>query len=78
MKAWIKKQSKRLIISITAGLLAVTVLQADTPKTISFPICREYAGAWWGWLYPKYCFAEEAEDTGEKQFSFWLAKALEW
>ncbi|MDO5337789.1 MAG: hypothetical protein Q4E89_10120 [Eubacteriales bacterium] len=78
MKAWIKKQFKKLAVSIAVGFLAAASLQSSTACTVSFPIYREYAGAWWGWLYPQYCFAGDGEDTGEKQFSFWLAKALEW
>ena len=35
--------------------------------------------AWWGTLYPEFCF-EKGEDAGESKtvkLSFWLAKALD-
>lgn len=36
--------------------------------------------AWWGTIYPEFCF-EKAEDDGENKpvkISFWLAQALDW
>lgn len=36
--------------------------------------------AWWGTIYPEFCF-EKAEDNGENKpvkISFWLAQALDW
>ena len=36
--------------------------------------------AWWGTIYPEFCF-EKVEDNGENKpvkISFWLAKALDW
>ena len=38
--------------------------------------------AWWGTLYPKFCFSQlPTEDKGKKddiKISFWLAQALDW
>ena len=43
--------------------------------------------AWWGFIYPQFCFArpdrdgqEEKKEDQEKdvKISFWLAKALDW
>ena len=36
--------------------------------------------AWWGTIYPEFCF-EKAEDSGENKpvkISFWLAQAMDW
>ena len=33
--------------------------------------------AWWGTLYPKFCFSETASGS-EVKISFWLAKVLGW
>lgn len=36
--------------------------------------------AWWGTIYPEFCF-EKVEDNGENKpvkISFWLAQALDW
>lgn len=35
------------------------------------PVC-----AWWGTIYPKFCFSERKK--GRVKISFWLAKALKW
>ncbi len=51
--------------------------------------CTDYAGkelygsrvyAWWGTIYPEFCFeeGEEEEETKPVKVSFWLAKALDW
>lgn len=33
--------------------------------------------AWWGTLYPKFCFSETSSGS-EVKISFWLAKVLGW
>lgn len=32
--------------------------------------------AWWGTLYPKFCFSERK--NGKLKISFWVAKAFDW
>lgn len=36
--------------------------------------------AWWGTLYPEFCFekGEDADESKPVKLSFWLAKALDW
>lgn len=36
--------------------------------------------AWWGTLYPEFCFekGEDADESKTVKLSFWLAKALDW
>lgn len=35
-----------------------------------------YVTAWWGVMYPQYCFGETGSE--DPQLSFWLAEALDW
>jgi len=35
------------------------------------------ASAWWGTMYPEFCFSEGSGDSPRK-ISFWLAEVLEW
>lgn len=36
-----------------------------------------YVGAWWGCLYPRFCFMEK-EEGEEFHLSFWVAQVLDW
>lgn len=50
----------------------------DKSDTLKFRNPQFYA--WWGTIYPEFCF-EKGEDTDETKpvkLSFWLAKALDW
>lgn len=50
----------------------------DKSDTLKFHTPQFYA--WWGTIYPEFCF-EKGEDTDETKpvkLSFWLAKALDW
>lgn len=50
----------------------------DKSDTLKFRNPQLYA--WWGTIYPEFCF-EKGEDTDETKpvkLSFWLAKALDW
>ena len=50
----------------------------DKSDTLKFHTPQLYA--WWGTIYPEFCF-EKGEDTDETKpvkLSFWLAKALDW
>ena len=49
-------------------------------QVLLLAIARPQMYAWWGTLYPEFCF-EKGEDAGESKtvkLSFWLAKALDW
>lgn len=77
-----KKQGRRLLVSLAAGLIAAQIpWSGELPEAERRP--PEYSvGAWWGWLYPEYCFSGKQRDEEgkeqEKHFSFWVAKALDW
>ena len=35
--------------------------------------------AWWGTMYPRFCFQEVKEEKQEeRKVTFWLAKVLDW
>lgn len=79
---WLKNIRHRLAVSVLAGLLAVSLMQGTAGER-----CGQEMTAWWGVLYPGFCFsgkqqeAEEEEDDGKPvriKISFWLAKALDW
>ena len=77
MRNLIKNRAERIRISVLAGMLAVILFYG------SYGGNQKNMMAWWGTIYPRFCFAEETkdqEDTGEDtrpKISFWLAKALE-
>lgn len=81
---WLKDRRKRIYVSVLAGM-AAAVLTVGIPQ-------RESRLAWWGTLYPEFCFSELPDRTEkenpqedrailpeqEVKISFWLAKALDW
>ena len=77
---WLRNWKKRLLLSVMAGMLAVTLLCGGTKNVEDSGIM-----AWWGTLYPQFCFedthtaADNYENTVKQppKLSFWLAKALE-
>ena len=77
-----KKRQRRLVLSLAAGLVGTFLVNAVPERTeYTENIYREQAQitAWWGSLYPKFCFAEKPENTKEKvKISFWLAQVLDW
>ena len=81
MSAWMRNQKHRLELSVAVGMLAAILTAGQTRPVL----------AWWGTMYPKFCFAEgfvenEEENRGMNagnsdkpiKISFWLAKALDW
>lgn len=77
-----KKRQRRLVLSLAAGLVGAFLVNAVPERTeYTENIYREQAQitAWWGSLYPKFCFAEKPENIKEKvKISFWLAQVLDW
>lgn len=81
---WLKDRKYKITVSLIAGL-AAALLAAGIPGQIE----KNHTLAWWGVMYPKFCFAQPAEESemeddrspgaGRKvKVSFWLAKALDW
>ena len=70
-----KQQGTRIKAALLAGL-AGAVLANTFPGQI-----RKQAAvsAWWGTIYPKFCFADAKKDgKGSVKISLWLAQALDW
>lgn len=103
---WFREKQARLLTAVYIGMLVVVlaghlgVLQEENGNMAELQgLLKEQeldrAGiqlplAWWGTLYPKFCFAdgvgENAEEKGGEntwnlgnslKISFWLAKAFE-
>lgn len=76
-----KNKKNRLLFSLAVSLAAVSISAFSSREPGD-----GYALAWWGTLYPRFCFSapvreEESrtEDIREKvKISFWLAKAFDW
>lgn len=80
-----EKLRKRLAVTLTAGLAGI-LLAVTVPDKIQQTVqCRQEQAAvtaWWGTLYPKFCFSRfPSEDKGKKddiKISFWLARVINW
>lgn len=79
---WFYNKKNRIGMSVLAGMLAAMILSGGVGYGT-----EQKALAWWGVMYPEFCFAEKQEEPikekdGEKhprvKISFWLAKALDW
>ena len=69
----VRKMKNRILVSILSGMIMSVLFLGGTEQRMSL--------AWWGWLYPEYCFMEiENSDLEmrEIKISFWLAKVLDW
>ncbi|HJB15447.1 MAG TPA: hypothetical protein IAA05_05320 [Candidatus Blautia excrementipullorum] len=79
-----RDRRNRIAVSVLAGVLAVSWGAGSIKQPV-------YTGtaAWWGAMYPEFCFAKPREDItadgreedaeGQRpKLSFWLAKALDW
>lgn len=72
---YLKNRKYRLTISLAAALIAAAFFTISPPRPATAP-----ALAWWGTLYPKFCFSNKPESASasEVKITFWLAKALNW
>ena len=81
---WLRNWKKRLLLSVMTGMLAVTLPKGTSTAT---PGRVEDCSimAWWGTLYPQFCFERGSQNSTNYEntvkqppkLSFWLAKALE-
>lgn len=80
----IRNKKHRIAISLLTAA-AVVLLTASIPNTSGGPGIL----AWWGTLYPKFCYSQIAPSSEEEaagrdrseshvKISFWLAKAWNW
>ena len=59
---WLRKRRWRAVLAATAGMVIVLSVSGtgETGKTVSVPV--QYT-AWWGTLYPKFCFAQKPDEA---------------
>lgn len=80
-----RKLTGKIVITLAAGMAGV-VLAGTMPEHIqNFVEKRQEQTAitaWWGTLYPKFCFSQIPPEYKEKKddikISFWLAQVLDW
>ena len=75
-------KTKRDILKRTGWIiLLVAMILAGSTREENLAGSRQpQVYAWWGTIYPEFCF-EKVEDNGENKpvkISFWLAQALDW
>lgn len=81
---YFRNKKHRLVISILAAGLAALLGVSYPGRLNDVPHL-----AWWGTLYPQFCFSKIEKPQGEEEscreshgnqvkISFWLAKALDW
>ena len=74
-------KTKKHVLKKAGGFLLLTavILAGSTWERRTAGDRQPQFYAWWGTIYPEFCF-EKAEDNGENKpvkISFWLAKAIE-
>ncbi len=77
-----KQLRKRIRAAFLAGLAGAVLVNA-APGYINILASRNReqraVSAWWGTIYPKFCFADAKKDGKDSvKISLWLAQALDW
>ncbi|MDC7289090.1 hypothetical protein NXH76_14870 [Blautia schinkii] len=64
---WLKNRGNRLMVALLAGLAGAVLLAGMPGLPGMMAAVKEPGGmmAWWGTMYPKFCFAEVQEDDEE-------------
>ena len=80
-----KRIRTKLTVVLAAGIAGVVLAETMPGRIEKIAENRQEQTAitaWWGTLYPKFCFAQfPAENKDKKEevkISFWLAQALDW
>ena len=72
----IYKKENRILLSMITGMIVISLLCG-----IQWRGSQKNVLAWWGSIYPEFCFSQFPEENkGQKddiKISFWLAKAIE-
>lgn len=65
----------RKILWVLAATAVIMTVTANSANFYDSKFC-----AWWGTLYPEFCFEKggDTDETKPVKLSFWLAKALDW
>lgn len=77
-----KNRRRRIFLSLAAALAFTAAVQITQKPNLARTAQPEIVMAWWGTMYPDFCFSEKpgsAYEKGKKvKISFWLAKHLDW
>lgn len=74
---YLKSKKHRFYIALVAAMLTALLAAALPAERLSEPHAGTPALAWWGSMYPEFCFAEKPEEEGVKiKTSFWLAELI--
>lgn len=76
---WLKNRGNRWMVSLLAGLAGAVLLWGASAVKETDGIM-----AWWGTMYPRFCFAEVEEENElegdaqerEVKMSFWVVEVL--
>ena len=72
---WIQDWKRRGVLALAVSFMAAFLLNPCEAEKMPPAL------AWWGILYPRYCFSETETNgnQGEKpELSLWVAEALDW
>lgn len=73
----LKNKKHRFYIALAAAGLAFFLAAAFPAEHLPEPSAGTPALAWWGSIYPEFCFAEKPEEEGVKiKTSFWLVELI--
>ena len=61
---WIRKRTCRAVLALAAAMVLVLAVPGDSGKE-SYDMVQYTA--WWGTLYPKYCFSQKPQESGEEK-----------
>lgn len=74
---WLRNKKHRMLVSLCIGMLSAIMMTGGGKVSEEKGIL-----AWWGTLYPQFCFEEKEEGIKEEsprlKISFWLARVLDW
>ena len=74
---YLKSKKNRFYIALTGATLTALLAAALPEKHLPEPPAEAPVLAWWGSIYPEFCFAEKPEEEGGKiKTSFWLAELI--
>ena len=77
-----KRMGTRIKAALLAGLAGVVLVNAFPGQIRDLAVQHRNqaaVSAWWGTIYPKFCFADVKKDGKDSvKISLWLAQALDW
>lgn len=78
----LRRKLSFVLFVAAVGVLMMRAMPGMSGKIAKIAERRQEQTAWWGTLYPKFCFSQFPEENkGQKddiKISFWLAQALDW